>query len=76
MMRKEGMFVETIPLIEDPVVQRVVGKYVTRHREGMKTYGMTMTDNPAGAREWLEHLQDELMDATLYIERFKEELDK
>lgn len=71
---EEELEIEVVPEISDPVVQRVVDKYTTRHHEGMKTYGMTMAENPAGTREWLEHIQEELMDATLYIERLKDEL--
>ena len=37
-------------------------------------YGMSMADNPADAGEWLVNLQEELMDAVLYMERLKEEL--
>jgi hypothetical protein len=40
----------------------------------MLKYGVSMADNPAGALEWLDNLQEELMDAVLYLERLKGEL--
>ena len=45
-----------------------------RSNKGIAKYGTTMADNPLSPLEWLQHLQEELMDATLYIERLKEEV--
>jgi len=59
--------------VSDPIVQSVIDKFRTRHFVGMKTYGMTMEDNPAKALEWINHAQDELMDGILYLERLKKE---
>lgn len=53
----------------DWIVNKVIHKYTTRSAEGMKKYGVTMAENPLSLREWLNHLQQELMDATLYAER-------
>ena len=58
----------------DPIVQTVTDRFHERSREGMVAYGVSMADNPAGALEWLNNLQEELMDAVLYLERFKGEL--
>lgn len=60
--------------VSDPIVQSVIDKFRTRHFVGMKTYGMTMADNPAKMLEWINHAQDELMDAILYLERLKKEV--
>ena len=35
-----------------------------------------MERNDLNLLEWLNHLQEELMDATLYIEKLKDEVDK
>jgi hypothetical protein len=42
----------------------------------MAKYGTTLDENKATLIEWLTHLQEELMDATLYIEKLKSELNK
>ena len=52
----------------DPVVERVVDKFVSRSDVGFAKYGVTLQDDPSRMFEWLNHLQEELMDALLYIE--------
>lgn len=44
--------------------------------EGKKKYGATLERNDLSIVEWLQHLQEELMDATGYIEKLKEEYAK
>lgn len=58
----------------DPYVESVVGKYRTRSEIGIKKYGTTLERKDLQLDEWLNHLQEELMDATLYIERVRDEL--
>jgi hypothetical protein len=55
----------------DPIVESVIDKYAERSRVGIEKYGKTLERNDLSALEWLNHLQEELMDATLYIERLK-----
>lgn len=57
----------------DPVVERVVEKFVDRSDVGYKKYGVTLEDDPSEMFEWLNHLQEELMDAVLYLQKAKEE---
>jgi hypothetical protein len=56
----------------DPVVERVVNKFVSRSDVGFKKYGVTLQDDPSKMFEWLNHLQEELMDAVLYLQKAKE----
>lgn len=56
----------------DPVVERVVDKFVSRSDVGYKKYGVTLEDDPSKMYEWLNHLQEELMDAVLYLQKAKE----
>ena len=56
----------------DPVVERVVDKFVSRSDVGYKKYGVTLEDDPSKMLEWLNHLQEELMDAVLYLQKAKE----
>jgi hypothetical protein len=40
----------------------------------MKKYNTTLEREDLDLQEWLNHLQEELMDATLYVERLKAEI--
>ena len=56
----------------DPVVERVVDKFVDRSDVGFKKYGVTLEDDPSDMLAWLNHLQEEMMDAVLYLQKAKE----
>lgn len=55
----------------DKIVERVIGLFRSRSKRGIEKYGTTLEDNKLTSEEWLTHLQEELMDATLYIEKIK-----
>jgi len=59
----------------DSIVESVLDKFKERSEEGIKKYGVTLDRKDLNGLEWLTHLQEELMDATLYIERLKKELE-
>ena len=56
----------------DPVVERVVNKFVSRSDIGFAKYGVTLRDDQSDMFAWLNHLQEELMDAVLYLQKAKE----
>ena len=56
----------------DPIVERVVDKFVNRSDVGFKKYGITLDKDPQEMFVWLNHLQEELMDAVLYLQKAKE----
>ena len=56
----------------DPVVERVVDKFVSRSDVGFAKYKITLQDDPSDIFAWINHLQEELMDATLYLQKLKE----
>jgi hypothetical protein len=56
----------------DPVVERVVNKFISRSDVGYKKYGLTLEDDHSNMSAWLNHLQEELMDAVLYLQKAKE----
>lgn len=56
----------------DPVVERVVDKFVSRSDVGFKKYGVTLEDDKSNIFQWINHLQEELMDATLYLQKLKQ----
>jgi hypothetical protein len=51
----------------DSIVDQVVRKYEIRSAVGINKYGTTLQTNSKD--NFLQHLQEELMDATLYIEK-------
>ena len=60
--------------MKDTIVDDVIGSFKERSEVGIKKYNKTMDRNDLSSLEWLQHLQEELMDATLYIEKLKKEL--
>jgi len=58
----------------DPVVESVVDKFISRSDVGFAKYGKTLRDDKSDLFAWANHLQEELMDAVLYMQRLKEEL--
>ena len=62
----------------DPVVSRVVKQFVDRSNTGYNKYGQTLdSERREGVKnlgEYLQDVQEELMDAILYIQAAKEDL--
>lgn len=61
--------------MEDKIVQQVVSRYQSRSDVGIRKYGTTLEGN--NKDNYLRHIQEEMMDATLYIEKLitqKEEI--
>ena len=62
----------------DPVVERVVDKFVSRSDVGFAKYGTTLEDERRlkmkGLQKYLNDIQEELMDAILYIQTARDEL--
>jgi hypothetical protein len=64
----------------DPVVKNVVDKFVSRSDVGYEKYGSTLDDERRNKMKdlagYLKDIQEELMDAILYIQTAREELDE
>ena len=62
----------------DPVVRSVVDKFVKRSDVGYAKYGTTLDDERKfkmkGLQKYLNDVQEELMDAILYIQAARDEL--
>ncbi len=56
---------------EDLIVSKVIRKFAKRSEVGIKKYNTTLQENNDGLLKFLTHLQEELMDATLYVEKIK-----
>ena len=64
----------------DPVVRRVVEKFVDRSNLGFAKYGRSLDGERRGGHKdlvgYLNDIQEELMDAILYIQTAREELNE
>lgn len=53
--------------MKDKIVEQVIQKYQQRSEVGINKYGTTLENN--NKDNYLNHLQEELFDASLYIEK-------
>ena len=60
--------------MSDKNVENVVSQLRSREKQGMKKYGVNTERTDLSTLEWLHHLQEELMDGAVYIEKLKEEM--
>ena len=56
----------------DPIVQAVIEKFQQRSELGQIKYGTTLEGNNLPFLSWVTHMQEELMDAVLYLQKAKE----
>jgi len=75
---KQGIVARKSYGFRDPVVKHVVDKFVNRSDVGYAKYGRTLDDERRGKHKdllgYLNDIQEELMDAILYIQTAREEL--
>lgn len=60
--------------MKDSIVESVITQFKDRSERGIAKYGVTLNREDLSTLEWIQHLQEELMDAVCYIERLKQEL--
>jgi hypothetical protein len=56
----------------DAITETVVAQLRTRAEKGKLKYGTTMERDDLTLMQWLQHLQEELMDAAVYVEKLKQ----
>jgi hypothetical protein len=61
---------------QDITIQNVLNKIKNRADAGIIKYKTSMIGNQGDLFYWLKHAQEELMDATNYIERIIQELER
>ena len=75
---KNGIMARKSYGFRDPIVKNVVDKFVDRSDVGYEKYGETLDDERRlkmkGLQKYLNDIQEELMDAVLYIQTAREEL--
>ena len=60
--------------MRDKIIEQVINKIKSRSDVGYKKYGITLKDDEQTLDTWLNHIQEELMDAVNYIEKAREVL--
>lgn len=60
----------------DSIVKSVVTKFQERSELGIQKYGKTLDRTDLNYYDWLNHLQEELMDAILYAEKLKQDVNR
>ena len=74
---KSGIAVSKRFDFRDPVVYHVCEKFIKRSNVGFEKYGQTLhaerTSKVKNLAAYLNDIQEELMDATIYIEKLKSE---
>ena len=58
----------------DKNVEKVITQLRDREEEGLRKYGVNTERTDLTTLQWLQHLQEELMDASVYIEKLKNEM--
>jgi len=64
-------FMETSRVSGDSIVNTVVQRFIQRSEFGQKKYGVTLDRKDLKTADWIQHMQEELMDAILYLEKLK-----
>lgn len=59
--------------LTDSIVESVIAKFKERSEVGISKYGKTLDRTDLNYKDWLNHIQEELMDAVLYCERLRKE---
>jgi len=64
------------PESTDSVVFSIVSQFIQRSEIGKTKYGTTLDRTDLSVLEWIQHAQEEHMDAILYLEKLKQEYKK
>jgi hypothetical protein len=86
-MSKEDLELFVSPIIEnvkikpdaptkDSIVNSVISKFAERSNLGYIKYGKTLDRKDLTTGQWIQHMQEELMDAILYLERLRKDMDE
>lgn len=59
------------PSMIDPIVRSVISQLQIRSEVGIQKYGKTLDRDDLTPFQWIQHLQEELMDAINYLEVLK-----
>jgi hypothetical protein len=57
----------------DSIVYSIVSQFISRSKIGKEKYGVTLDREDLSILDWIQHAQEEHMDAILYLEKLKKE---
>ena len=60
----------------DSIVNTVIDSFIKRSNLGLQKYGTTLDRDDLNVLDWIQHAQEEHMDAILYLEKLKQEVIK
>jgi len=60
----------------DSIVNNVISAFIGRSNVGLQKYGTTLDRDDLSVLDWIQHAQEEHMDAILYLEKLKTEIVK
>jgi len=60
--------------VTDSIVDTIVDKFVTRAKFGKNKYGTDLDRTDLSVVDWIIHIQEELHDGILYLEKLKQTL--
>jgi hypothetical protein len=58
---------------KDSVVEEIVNRFQERSRVGIEKYKTTLDRKDLSPLDWINHLQEEMMDGILYAQRLRRE---
>ena len=61
---------------QDTIVNKVIQSFIQRSNIGLQKYGTTLDRDDLSVLDWIQHAQEEHMDAILYLEKLKAEYQK
>lgn len=77
--KQEVVNKETEKFEPDSIVKAIITQFEERSKFGKQKYGTTLDRTDLSVTDWIQHVIEELMDATLYLQKLKtyqEELNK
>ena len=57
--------------VNDSIVASVIASFQKRSLVGLEKYGKSLDRTDLNFLQWVQHAQEELMDAILYLEKLK-----
>ena len=74
---KIQIMVEELPsYTSDSIVNSVISSFISRSNFGLQKYGTTLDREDLSPLDWIQHAQEEHMDAILYLEKLKTQFHK
>jgi hypothetical protein len=72
---KIQIIIEELPsYTSDSIVNSVISSFISRSNFGLQKYGTTLDREDLSPLDWIQHAQEEHMDAILYLEKLKTQI--